>query len=163
MCSLLIYLLSLIMTGNQNITESDNTICLPEIEIKDNSVYSFILNDIQFPSSTITKNGEMIYIMSLSQKDGGTLVYIYNDYPDKLDRKWNYIGYATHDNHLIIIIGDDSFNNSFSLSSNHLRINVHEIEPTPFDPDEWLYYVKDNRCYRFSYSIGWELMNHCSE
>ena len=65
------------MTGNQSMTESDDTICLPEIKLMDNSVYLFILNDIQFPSSTITKNGEMIYIMSLSQKEGGTLVYIH--------------------------------------------------------------------------------------
>ncbi len=147
-------------SGLGDASETKNEMDLCEVEETVYLPLTKILDDILSDSDEYNQNNKNIYVFGISMFNQGLRIGVHKESKSKINEELEPLGYLQHRGNTIIIVADNWLLEEgfihFSEKLDKITVMTEFRHPgIIYDPDSWLYSVREGNYSRLVEGIGW--------
>lgn len=140
----------------QKPTSDDESLCLPEIELSNHPQLNRLITGIVKEAKGVTNNKVSYLSVDLINDTCGIRMAIVAHIRDRLFWYDKYGGYAIVEGKPVIFVNRSNIQLKEMPNSKGIFPMAGRFDPPIFyDPDEWLFILKENEYARYYYGRGW--------
>lgn len=137
------------------VTPKDSFIELPKIPLKQDSILNAILGDIFNDVSEKGVDKSNFYTIYITTVNGSQGVRITQETLEQLPSGEGCAGYDIYNGKTIFVFSDGVYQLPKPENSATVVYKVKKPLPSPYDPEEWHFVIKDDSYARFIHGFGW--------